>query len=248
MPSFPILRTAVLLTLSAAHPLRAVTLPSQLLHDGDPVDLRGTLRIERQGWSEILVLHTATLYRLAPGAPDITTPSAPTQDFALTLPGQDDLLARSAGRPIRVSGRLQLTPASPYTWNGTLVFATTVALPSGDYLNPRLPDPGLALSVRRYIATATLQPRLWPRLYTARDADTHRPLPTPNLAGCHVNGAGDVLNCFCTDGFHPTSGLLHNAADSQPATITTFAQFPLPEPASTPITAEVDCVRTAAKE
>ena len=251
MPSLP--RAIALLTLavSATLPLGAITPAPRVLLDGDVVDLRGTLRIERRGWNELLVLHTAIPYRLSSeAAGDAPDPhSGPVQDIGLTLPGQDDLLARFAGKSIRVSGRLQLAPASPYAWNGSLVFAITIALPNGDYLNPKLPDPGLALSIRHYVASATLQPRLWPRLYTARDADTHRPLPTPNLAGCHVNGTGDVLNCFCTDGFHASRGLLHTAADTQTATITpTSARFTLPEPATTPITAEVDCIRTTPKE
>ena len=234
------------LALSATITLSAVA-QTPILHDGDQIDLRGMLVIKRSNWSEFLVLRTARPYRLLPSA-EAASPDS-IQEFGLTLPGQDDLLARSAGRPIRVSGRLQLAQASSYCWNGTLIFATTVALPGGNYLSPRPPDPGLPLSVRRYSASATLQPKLWPRLYTARDLDTHRSISIPNLAGCRVSGGGDVLNCFCSDGFQPTRSLLHTAAGAQSGTMSqSFVQFALPTPADTPVTAEVECARPPPKD
>ena len=223
---------------------------SRVLHSGDQVDLRGTLVIKRRGWSEFLVLHTATPYTLAPmdvpDAPKEASSREPVQEIGITLSGQDDLLARSAGKPIRVSGRLQLVDASPFLWNSTLLWATAVALPTGDYVSPRLPEPGLPLTVHHYVASATLQPRLWPRLYTARDVDTHRPLSTPNLAGCRVSGAGDMLNCSCSDGFRPAGGVLHAITGTSPALMTgAFAQFTLPPPADIPVTADVECTRSA---
>ena len=239
-------RYLLTLVLSATITLSAVA-QTPVLHDGDQIDLRGMLVIKRSDWSEFLVLRTARPYRLLPSA-EAPSPEL-IQEFGLTLPGQDDLLARSAGKPIRVSGRLQLAEASPYYWNGTLIFATAVALPGGNYLGPKLPDPGLPITIRRYTASATLQPKLWPRLYTARDLDTHRPLSTPNLAGCRVSGGGDVLNCFCRDGFQPTRSLLHTAAGAQPGTMSgSFVQFALPAPADTPVTAEVECARPPPKD
>ena len=243
----PLLRTLLTLTLLTALPPFSVAQDPHTLENGDTVDLRGTLLIKRRGWSEFLVLHTMAPYRLTPDSGD--PPQDPVQELGITLSGQDDLLARSAGKAIRVTGRLQLASTSGFYWNGTLVWANTIALSNGEYLNPKIPEPGLPLAIHHYTASATLQPKLWPRLYTARDVDTHRSLSTPNLAGCRVNGAGDVLNCFCSDGFRPAKGLLHTAAGTAPATMhETFAQFMLEAPADTPITAEVECTRPAPKE
>lgn len=236
-----------LLAAAAAHAITPQNKPV-ILRNGQTVDLRGTLAVQHRGWKQFLVLRTTDPYALAPDAVVATypIPHPVTREFGLTLAGQDDHLAHLAGKAVRVSARLQFTPESPYLWNGTLLWATVVALPSGEYLDPRLPEPGLPLSVRRYTATATLRPAAWTRTYTARDLETRKPLTRPNLAGCSVSGGGDVLNCACTDGFRPTSAVLHTAfGDRNAAMVSSFAQFSVGDPASTPITAELECARTA---
>jgi hypothetical protein len=142
-----------------------------------------------------------------------------------------------------------LNEESPYYFNGALIQAKSVRLPGGSVLLPQT-RPLLALpeSLTQFHALVTFTPKAWDQFtYKAWDATGH-PLPSSaNYLSCELNGPGDVMNCFCPDGFAFTAtgtirdGRFAKADDPQEGF--TFAQFVLDEPVRNSLTAAVECTR-----
>lgn len=206
------------------------------LHDQSQVSVTGTLKVEWQGWRRCLFLKTPAPYRLMFDPQE----SSPRQasEIEITLEGQGDDLAQYAGRTLVANGKLQLEAVSPYYCNGAMIIAKDVSLPNGKSLLARPSDTAVPASIEKYALTPRSNWR-----FSAQDA-SGRSLGAKNMAGCSLNGGGDVLNCFCAEGFKPVSGYsitgrTRDEGEDQGG----FFQFGLDEEAKHPVTINVECVR-----
>ena len=112
---------------------------------------------------------------------------------------------------------------------------------------PKLKAPveALASHVNQYHALATFHEKSGEFSYKVWDVDG-RPLSraTEYLA-CGLNGAGDVMNCSCADGFTPTGlGKIDRGRFIMlEKTTMNFAQFTIPENLREPISRAVECTK-----
>ena len=175
-------------------------------------------------------------------------------EIGLSLTGQQEVLQRAVGQRVSVTGTLQLEPASPYYFNGTLILAKSVRLPNGRTLLPlTMTVTTLPKEITQFSALVTFSPHTQKRFtYQAWDAMGH-PLPTSGTyLSCGLNGPGDVMNCYCADGFKFTGtgtinhGQFSKTADPQDGF--DFAQFEIPEPVQHYVTEAVACVRSVSNQ
>jgi len=209
------------------------------LRDQTQVTLRGKLRIEQRGWRTCFFIETPTQYRVMFDPSEVKPRLLDLIEFA--LPGQTSTLRRNSGRNLTVTGKLQLEPSSPYYCNGAFISGDQVTLRNGTKLR-KLSEPRLPRSIAQYNTRVTLAPGAdWK--FTTRTS-TKKQLGTANLAGCSLNGAADVLNCSCIEGFQPVK---RNASDpSLPSQDSqdNLLQFDLDQDARQPLTINVECFRT----
>jgi len=210
------------------------------LHDQSQVSVTGTLKVEWRGWRRCLFLKTPVPYRLI-FDPQESSPRQ-TSEIEITLQGQGNDLAQYAGQTLVANGKLQLEAVSPYYCNGAMIIAHDVALPNGPALHAKPSSTNIPASIEKYVASATLIPRSnWK--FSAQGSSGSS-LGTENLAGCSLNGGGDVLNCYCVQGFKPVSGhSISVGMRSQGEDQGGFLQFGLDEEAKHAVTINVECVR-----
>lgn len=176
-----------------------------VLHDGQQVQLTGRLTMEPGGRLQFVTLKTAKAYvpvfKSYQGGGDEKGEAV----HEIGLSGYSDypLLYAHRGQQVTVAGRLGTDNITPYFWHGTLLVATSIRLLDGtDLLRSPVPvpKPGTA-ATRTFHVTALLSADLAiPWVYSVEG----RPVPERRFLSCSSNGGGDVVNCFCAAGFHPT--------------------------------------------
>jgi hypothetical protein len=240
--SWPVYKSAfVLIVLTLSGTMIGQQNPRiQELHDKSQVNITGTLRVEWRGWRRCLFLKAPAPYRLMFDAQE----SSPRQvsEIEIMLPGQGDDLVQYAGRTLTANGNLQFDPVSPYYCNGAIIIAKDVSLPNSKSLPARSKDTAVPASIEKYVASVILIPRSnWK--FSAQNPSGSS-LGTQNLAGCSLNGGGDVLNCYCVQGFKPVRGhSITEAVQSEGEDLDGFFQFELDEEAKHQVTINVECVR-----
>ncbi|MBS1814456.1 MAG: hypothetical protein JSS87_06240 [Acidobacteria bacterium] len=127
-----------------------------------------------------------------------------TQEIAFAVPNKlRDQLITHIGEEVTVEGEMWLEPTSPYYWNGNMVQTTAITLANGSVLRTAQREtctkPDEDYTVRVTIPTTAAS---WH--YEAVQKSTQTKL-IGNVASCSTNGGGDVINCFCAEGFMPTS-------------------------------------------
>jgi hypothetical protein len=157
----------------------------------------------------------------------------------LRCEGNSAALLAHSGETVEASGKLHMEAESPYAWNGVVLQADTVKLEDGTVLSAHPAEPVKApAGVESYLVTVTMQPHKanWP--HETVDLATGKKLPKQDYDGCGLNGAGDALNCTCTDGFVPArAGVVAAAVEAKDAQTLpaakmidpTTAQFTLPD-------------------
>jgi hypothetical protein len=228
---------------------RAQSRVQPVLADGQAVSLPGTLQVVHQGWNAYVVLKTAHKYAFR-FDPPADAPAA-TDEFQLVLDWQGEALAQHAGETATATGSILLNPYTGYYLNGAAIEAKKIALADGTVLAP-LTAPTLPATVIRYLAGVTLDPRAnaWKR--GAIELPSGRALTQPQLDGCATNGAGDLLNCGCGEGFTPVragrvpANAPLTAGRFLPRVADGLAQIPLPDAATHPFTVQVLCTRQKA--
>ena len=209
---------ALACVLSAA-PMHGQTIT---LHDRKPVTLRGILRPIPEGRLQFVAVLTREAY--GSGLPG----DAGKPQHAVTLSGYHDYAALYAhrGQAVTVRGTVAIDAASPYYRNGLLVQATSIRTAGGaELLGTPTSPPRVAADVGVYRASAVLpaDPAA-PWQYRVQDRnDAH------GMIACRSNGAGDVVNCDCAEGFHATEARLMGAGKTFRGALMGWAQFTPPQ-------------------
>jgi hypothetical protein len=237
---------AVILILCCVSSVLSQTQQPRLV-DGSPISVEGVLRLEQIGNSHYLVIHTAQAYEAVFDATD----SKAVREIQVTLDGQGDALKRAIGQKVLVAGVVVLNEESPYYFNGALIQAKSIRLPGGSVLLPQTtPTPALPQNLTQFHALVTFTPKARDQFtYKAWDASGHFMPSSGVYLSCGLNGPGDVMNCFCPDGFNFTAtGTIrdgHFIKTNGPQEGVTFAHFGLDEPVRNFFSAAVECTRTA---
>jgi hypothetical protein len=171
------------------------------------------------------------------------------QELGLTLDGQWDSLKALVGQKVSVSGVIQPEPTSPYYLNGTLIVAKSIRLANGSVLTPKPHNRvELPASLTQFHSLVTFAPRASERwTYKSWDNNSHLLPNSQGYLSCGLNGPGDVMNCYCTDGFVLTAtGRLsdgHFTKTEAPQDGFDFAQLVIAGPVRHSVSEAVECTR-----
>jgi hypothetical protein len=209
--------------------------------------VHGQLKLECWGWRCYLVVATAAPYR-AMFDPRESQPKI-VHEIPLLLNGNNNLLSSYVGKSVTATGKVQLEAVSPYYLNGIFLMTDSVSLPGGKTLQQAEFNPS-PLSVTKYMASITLTPHRYVWGHRVWDPATSDTLSTQNLSGCSLSGGGDVMNCYCIEGYQATR--IGSAAVGQKVTLEAvdedflkwgFGQTEVDEDAKKPMVVEVECTK-----
>jgi hypothetical protein len=213
------------------------------LVNGAHIQVLGTVGLERRGNNSFIVIKPSQPYTAVFDGTDRRT----VVEIGLALDGQS--LKALVGQKVSVSGVIQLEPVSPYYLNGTLIVATSIRLANGSVLTPKpYARVELPASVTQFHSLVTFAPRASER-WTYETWDSNGSLLSSSLGylSCSLNGAGDVMNCYCPDGFAFTAtGTLsagHFTKTESPQEGFHFAQFVIGNPVRRSVSEAVECIR-----
>lgn len=220
---------------------------SQELIDHATIKLTGTIRLEQRGNKSFLVIKPGRLYEVVFDSTD----RRKVGEIGLSLEGQWDALKALIGKKVLVSGVVQLEPTSPYYFNGTLILAKSIRLEDGSVLTPKAYSTvNLPASLSQFHTLVTFSPGRWEQFtYETWDAEGHRLPVSYEYLSCGLNGPGDVMNCYCPDGFSYTAkGKInggHFFKTEAPEAGFNFAQFSIADPVRHFVREAVECTREA---
>jgi hypothetical protein len=215
---------------------------SQQLHElveGAEIKVAGTIRLEQSGNNSYLMIKPDSPYE----AVFDSTDRRKVCEIGLSLAGQWDALKPLVGKRVSVSGVVQLEPASPYYFNGTLIIAKSIRLADGSVLTPKG-------SLSQFHVLVTFSPRAWDQFTDqAWDAAGHQLPASQEYLNCRLNGPGDVMNCYCPDGFAFTAKGKMNGSrffeTEAPEAGFDFAQYVIADPVRHFVRVAVECTREA---
>ena len=216
------------------------------LVNGAKIKLTGTVNIERRGNRLFLTVKTGEPYV---AIFDGTTDRRQVHEIGLSLVGQESVLKRYVGQRVFVSGTLQLEPVSPYYFNGTLILATSVQLPNGFVLVPKAEALAKEFpnDFKQFHALVKFSPKSAHFSYKIWGPDGRLLFPVTGYVSCGLNGPGDVMNCFCANGFTFTRVGRMNGDKfimiGRPEM--EFAQFGISENLREPVSRVIECTKKA---
>lgn len=224
---------AVCLSLSPLTQSQTPKLPE--LKDGAAVRVSGLLVMERRGNNRFLMVRAKASY-LAIFYED--EGSSKVGEMGIELAGEQAGLEKHLGEQVTVVGKVQLSQESPYYFNGVLIVAESVELANGTVLRSHRPEAvtPIAVGLPMYRVQVTLKARTSHFSYVVSDERGRLIAPNPAYMSCGLNGAGDVVNCYCAEGFDPLDK--HNPGVNR-------AQFEIDEPLRKDVTKTVECRRKA---
>ncbi len=171
------------------------------LHDGQQVVLHGTLALEPAGRLQFVTLKTTASYVpifKEEGGKDV--PGETLHEISLAGYADYGLLYAHRGQPVTVTGKLATDDVTPYFWHGTRLQASSILTTGGVDLRGKERGTWIAADLGLYRAKVTLSADLaapWRYSMEGKPAEE-------KYLSCSSNGGGDVVNCFCAQGFHPT--------------------------------------------
>lgn len=197
-------RTFIVATVLTA-PLLSATSPKPVpLRDGQQVILYGKLSVVPLGRLQFVVLETPHSYTaVMSGKAHNQHADKPIHELGLSGYNRYDQLYAHRGQAVSIVGTVVTDGASPYYLHNISVRATSIRLPNGtDLLGAPRARPLIAVDVGQYVAAVLLPADIAaPWRYMAHgQADTER-----QFLSCSSNGGGDVVNCFCGQGFRATA-------------------------------------------
>ncbi len=219
------------------------------LIDGAPIEVVGIVGIEPSGNRTYIVIKPSQSYI----ALFDDTDHRSVKEIELSLDGQSDTLKALVGEKVSVSGMIQLEPTSPYYLNGTLIVAKSIRLANGSVLSPKPFKPvELPASLARFHSLVTFAPHASERwTYKTWDSNGHLLPGSQQYLTCGLNGPGDVMNCYCPDGFTFTAtgtvGDGHFTKTAAPQDGFDFAQFGIADPVRRSVSEAVECTRRVSR-
>ena len=218
--------------------------PRSLLN-GAPIELVGTVGLERVGNNVYIVIKPSQPYT----AVFDDTDHRRVQEIGLSLAGQWDSLKALVAQKLSVSGLIQLEPTSPYYLNGTMIVAKSIRLANSSVLTPKPSERvELPASLTQFHSLVRFAPRASERwTYKTWDNNGHLLPSSKDYLSCSLNGPGDVMNCYCPDGFTFTAtGKVsdgHFTKTAAPQDGFDFAQFRIADPVRRSVSEGVECTR-----
>ena len=171
------------------------------LHDGQQVVLHGILTMEPAGRLQFVTVKTTASYVpvfTEDGGKEV--PGETLHEISLSGYFDYELLYAHRGQEVTVTGKMATDETTPYFWHGTRLQATSIVTMNGVDLRGKERGTQVAADVGLYRAEVTLPADLAAPWRYRLDG---RPM-TERYLSCSSNGGGDVVNCFCAQGFHPT--------------------------------------------
>jgi hypothetical protein len=216
---------------------------ARLLVDGAQIQLAGTVGLESVGNNSYIVIKPSMPYTAVFDDKDRRS----VKEIGLALDGVS--LRNLVGQKVSVSGVIQLEPSSPYYLNGTLILAKSGRLSNGSVLMPKpYTEVEPPANLNQFHSLVTFAPRA-PQRWTYKTWDDKGVL-LPGEDGyliCRLNGPGDVMNCYCPDGFTFTAtGTISNGHFTKtepPQEGLDFAQFVISDPVRHWVSEAVECTR-----
>lgn len=171
------------------------------LRDGQQVVLRGALTMEPAGRLQFVTVKTSASYvPMFSETGGRETPGETLHEISLSGYFNYDLLYAHKGQAVTVTGKIATDDATPYFWHGTRLQASSIVTADGIDLRGKERGTWVAADVGLYRAEVTLPADLAaPWRYRLEGTPV-----TDHYLSCASNGGGDVVNCFCAHGFHPT--------------------------------------------
>ena len=215
------------------------------LVDGAPIQLVGIVGFELRGNNDYIVIKPSQSFTAVFDRTDRRV----VREIEITLDGQWDSLKALAGQKVSVSGVVQLESSSPYYLNGTLIIAKSIRLANGSMLTPKsYTSVELPASLTQFHALVTFAPRASQRwTYKTWDNNDHLLPGSQDHLSCSLNGPGDVMNCYCPDGFAFTAigtiGKGRFTKTEAPREGFDFAQFDIADPVRHWVSEAVECTR-----
>ncbi len=171
------------------------------LRDGQQVVLHGTLTMEPAGRLQFVTVKTTGSYvPVFKGEAGKESSGETLHEIGLSGYADYALLYAHRGQQVTVSGKMGTDEATPYFWHGTRLQAASIRAADGVGLLGKAGATWLAADTGLYRAAVTLpQDLAAPWRYSVQGAPTQE----GRYLSCSSNGGGDVVNCFCAQGFHP---------------------------------------------
>ena len=214
------------------------------LVDGTSISVTGFVLLKNVGNNAYFLLKLAQPYE----AVFEETDRRLIREIGLCWDGQRDAIQALVGQNVTVHGQVQLEPVSPYYFNGTCIRADSIQQQNGVTLVPKkqIATP-LPAELIQFHSLVTFTPHSSKRFkYQTRDAKG-RELPQQDAyLSCGLNGAGDVMNCYCPAGFASTGkGTIGFSTTETADSGLAFAQFELADPVHGSVRHTVECTRTS---
>ena len=195
------------------------------LHNGQNVTLHGTLTMQPSGRLQFVTVRTQETYvplvQTEHGGAE--TSAEPTAEVSLAGYHSYRFMYAHRGQNVVVTGKMLTDDVTPYFFHATRLELQTMALSDGTkVLLPRATTRRVLPAVRGYRAKVILLADLakpW------RYSVGHKQDVSGQYLSCDSNGGGDVVNCFCTNGFHPVHSHSSSGVDGRIFADMQMAQF-----------------------
>lgn len=171
------------------------------LRDGQRVVLHGTLTMEPAGRLQFVTVKTTGSYLPIFHEGGGKESSGETlQEIGLAGYADYARLYAHRGQQVTVTGKMSTDDATPYFWHGTRLQATGIRSADGVDLRGKAGATWIAVDTGLYRAEVMLPADLAAPWRYSFEGKT---VGEGTYLSCGSNGGGDVVNCFCAQGFHP---------------------------------------------
>ncbi|SEB75199.1 hypothetical protein [Terriglobus roseus] len=175
------------------------------LHNGQSVQLHGTIQLEPKGRLQFATVRTKEGYvAIVDAGAGKAARGQVLHEIALSGYHRYDLLAAHRDQTVTVTGKMMTNGDSPYYFKNTSLMATSIRLADGTELLGEAREQKVAADVGILRVAITLPAELTaPWVYDGPGfSDSQRP------AVCSSNGGGDVVNCYCPLGFRASEAVM----------------------------------------
>ncbi len=182
-----------------------------LLHDGQQLTLKGVLTPQPAGRLQFVVVRTTQFYVPVMHYDGADHRGEPTRDIALSDYHDYAQLYAHRGETVTVTGVVSTDPASPYYLQNMRLGIRSIRGTHGEnLLRTSSAAARVAVDTGTYRASALLpaDPAA-PWQYRVQGGSGNGDA----LLSCSSNGGGDVVNCYCADGFRPTEAVMLKAGN-----------------------------------
>ena len=215
----------------------------EALVDGASISATGVVLLKNVGNNAYFLLKPAQPYE----AVFEETDRRLIREIGLCWDGRWDEIRDLVGEKVTVHGLVQLEPVSPSYFNGTCIRADSIQQQNGVTLVPKkqiaTPPPADLIQFHSRVTFTPHSPKRF--TYKSWDAEGRQLTQSDAHISCGLNGPGDVMNCYCPEGFDSTGkGTISFSAAETTDSGVAFAQFEIADPVRGSVRHTVECTRT----